>query len=339
MIVGPSSHFKENQGIDWQNTRLDINKIPEEVLSFGSIDLFEDRLGRKIGAPILAIKGKKPGPVLGITAAIHGNEINGIPIIHEIFHSLDPNELKGTIIGVPVINIPGYLNYKREFIDGKDLNRIMPGKARGTPSQEYAHSIFSRIAAYFDYHIDLHTASFGRINSHYIRADLTHPVVNELASLQHAQIIVHTKGPVGSFRSASVKSGHPAITIELGNPQVFQNKLTVEGIHSIENVMKYLKMMDGDIIQPRIPPVICKKSYWVRCFDGGILEVYPKLIEKIEEGSVIATLRDIYGRDDITYKSPEAGIIVGKNVNPVVSTGDRIIHLGVIGDPPPLSQP
>lgn len=129
------------------------------------------------------VNGDIGDKVVGITAALHGNEINGISSIHKLMSELDVNRLSGTVVAIPCLNTPGYLNFKREFSDGKDLNRLFPGKLGGSSSEAYAHIVMTKLIAHFNYLIDLHTASFGRVNSYYVRADMNDPVTAKLAKL------------------------------------------------------------------------------------------------------------------------------------------------------------
>ena len=324
--------YKERIELDFVQSELNIDNIPENSINYGAVNIFDDRIGRKVGIPTIIITGNQKRPVFGLVAAIHGNEINGIPVIHQLFEQLRDKEIFGTIVAIPVGNVPGYLQYNREFMDGMDLNRIFPGKKMGTPSEEYAFHFLNRIVKKFDYLIDLHTASFGRINSHYVRADISHPKIKELLRLLHADIIVNTTGPSGTLRNASMDLNIPSLTIELGNPQRFQNNVAKEAMRGIRNMLAYLKIVDFEIKLPKRQPIYCKKSEWLRVQEGGILTVHPKLVQKVSKGDKIATLVDIYGIKHVDYFAEEYGIVIGKNKNPVVSTGDRILHLGVLDE-------
>ena len=166
--------------------KLDIESAPKGQVTRYWLELVNDGIGVPIHIPIMVARGKKEGKVFGLTAAVHGNELNGIPVIQRLFQEIDVNELRGIIVGIPVINVPSLLRKKRRFLDGKDLNHIMPGKKNGNASQVYAWRIVNRIIKQFDYLIDLHTASNGRINSYYIRADMTDDTVRKMALLQNA---------------------------------------------------------------------------------------------------------------------------------------------------------
>jgi len=154
--------LKTEQAIPTIKT-LSVKAVPKGTISRYWLNLVTDGMGQPVQLPIIVARGHQDGKVLGLTAAVHGNELNGIPVIQRIFKEIDINELKGTIVGVPVVNVPSFQRKKRRFIDGTDLNHIMPGKSNGTVSQVYAQRIVTRIIHQFDYLIDLHTASVGRI--------------------------------------------------------------------------------------------------------------------------------------------------------------------------------
>lgn len=321
--------LKTEQAIPTIKT-LNVNEVPKGTISRYWLNLVTDGMGQPVQVPIIVARGHQDGKVLGLTAAVHGNELNGIPVIQRIFGEIDINELKGVIVGVPVVNVPSLHRKKRRFIDGTDLNHIMPGKANGTVSQVYAHRVVTRIIHQFDYLIDLHTASFGRINSYYIRADMSDLVVNDMARLQNAQIIVHNPPSDGTLRGTANEMNIPAITLEVGNPNTFQKGLIRDGLTGIHNVLGYLCMTDCEIEECDSDTILCKKSYWIYTDTGGIMTVYPKVTELVKKGDLIATMRNIFGDTVQEYFAPEDGVVIGKSVSPVNQTGGRILHLGVV---------
>jgi hypothetical protein len=313
---------------------LDLNACPLGAITRYWVHVVSSGTGQPILVPVLVARGSARGPILGITAAVHGNELNGLPVVQRIFANLDIQQLRGTLVGVPVVNIPGFLNNQRYFNDGSDLNRLMPGRPDGNVSQIYAHRIIKKIVRHFEYLLDLHTASTGRINSYYIRANLNHPVTARMAELQNAEIIVNNAGADGTLRSAAADLGIHAITVEAGDPQKFQKGMIRSAITGAFNVMRHLDMIDEPILSPEEPPVICQRSYWIYTNAGGLLEVFPKITDRVEKGERIALVRNIFGDIVREYFAPEAGVVVGKSINPTNQTGGRIIHLG-IADPAP----
>ncbi|MFK7936211.1 MAG: succinylglutamate desuccinylase/aspartoacylase family protein [Saprospiraceae bacterium] len=309
---------------------LRISDVPKGKVSYYWLHLVTDGMGVPIYVPIIVARGQKEGKVLGLTAAVHGNELNGIPVIQRIFNEFSIEKLVGTIVGIPVMNVPSFLRRKRRFVDGTDLNHIMPGRPDGNVSQVYAWRFVHNILKEFNYLIDLHTASNGRVNSYYIRADMADETVREMARLQNAQIIVHNPPNDGTLRGAADDMGIPAITLEVGNPNTFQKGLIRDGLTGIHNFLGYVGMTNSEVEAYDEATVICKKSYWIYTDTGGILTVYPKVTDLVKKGQIIATMRNIFGEITKEYHAPEAGIVIGKSVNPVNQTGGRILHLGII---------
>ena len=308
---------------------LKISDVPRGAVSRYWLQLVSDGMGVPIQIPIIVARGNKDGKVLGLTAAVHGNELNGIPVIQRVFKEIDISKLKGAIVGVPVVNIPSLLRKKRRFIDGTDLNHIMPGKANGTVSQVYAHRITTRLVKEFNFLIDLHTASFGRINSYYIRADMSDPVVNKMALLQNPEIIVHNPPSDGTLRGTAADMGIKAITLEVGNPNTFQKGMIRDGLTGIHNVLDYLGLISCECEEPE-ETIMCKSSYWIYTDRGGVLTVYPKVTELVKKGQEIAAMRNIFGDLIQTYYAPEDGVVIGKSTSPINQTGGRILHLGIL---------
>ncbi len=321
---------------------LDIEQLPRGSSTRLMVDLIHDGLGRAMQLPVVVARGKHPGPVFGLTAALHGNEINGIPVIHRFFDTLDLQTLRGTVVGVMVVNVPAYLNNERTFADRTDMNHIMPGKINGNIAEIYAYRFIDRIVRNLNYLIDLHTASFGNINSLYVRADMTNEITAKMAYLQHPQIILHNPPSDRTLRGAAMELGIPAITLEMGDPQVFQSKYIKPALVGVRRVMAEVGMLPKRPVSLGLPPVLCPKSQWLYADQGGLLEVLPKPTDLVEKGEVIAQQRNIFGEVVSQYRAPEDAVIIGKSVNPVTQTGGRILHWGTVealGVHPFHSQP
>lgn len=312
---------------------LKLDEIPRGTMQRFFLHIVSDGMGMPIYVPVMVAKGAKDGPVLGLTAAVHGNELNGIPVIQRLFKEIDATTLRGTVVGVPVANVPSLLRRTRRFLDGHDLNHHMPGKPEGNVSQVYAWRLVDRVVRYFNYLIDLHTASFGRINSYYIRADMINPVTRQMALLQHPQIILHNPPSDGTLRGAAHELGIHAITMEVGNPFRFQRGMIRDGLTGIHNVLHYLDMKKSQIEILQGKPVICKNSYWIYSDKGGFLTVLPEPATQVKKDQLIARLVSVFGDLIEEYLAPEDGVVIGKEVNPVNQTGGRMLHLGLIGEP------
>lgn len=312
-------------------SKIDFEAVEKNSIQKYYLQITENGLGYPVHLPVFVARGAKRGPKIGFTAAIHGNELNGVKVIHNLIREIE-NELdvlSGTLILVPTVNIPGVLTNRREFNNGTDLNRTMPGKPNGNSSDQYASRFIKRVVSQLDYLIDLHTASFGRANSFYVRADLDDKTSAKMAQLQHPQIIVHNKGNDRSLRGAATKMQIPAITVEVGDPQRFQKKLIKYSLVGVHNILSHFKMLPIEEKHNQIDPIICQKSYWIYTNRGGFLEVFPHVTERVQKGQIIAQISDVFGTIKEEYRAPEDGVIIGKSVNPVSQTGARIVHLGI----------
>ncbi len=308
--------------------QIDLNRLsPCQRYRF-QLHVSEDGTGRPVRVPLLVIRGKHDGPVLGITAALHGNEINGIPVIHRLSSDLEPTRLSGTIIAALVTNVPGFILQKRRFPDSTDLNTIMPGDEYGNVSQTYAARIHDRLLAKFDALIDLHTASRGRINSLYARADMEECRSAMMARRLRPQIIVHKEARDGSLRGEAANIGIPSVTLEIGDPQLFQPEFIKKSVQGIKAVMYEMKMIKGRPFEEKKKPNVCGSSFWVFTNHGGILSVIPKLREIVQQGDEIGIVRNIFGDVVQRIQAPEDGIVIGKSVNPVGYAGARVAHIG-----------
>ncbi len=294
-----------------------------------AVELVRDGLGTPLNVPIIVARGKKPGPVFGLTAAVHGNELNGIRVIHRLMADLDPSTLRGAIVAVVAVNVPGVLLHQREFLDGTDLNHVMPGREDGNIAELYCHRFMQRIVRHFEFLTDLHTASFGRQNSLYVRADMNDPMSAKMAYLQRPQIIVHKPALDGTLRGAAMSMGIPAITTEIGNPQQFQPKYIRSSLAGLRNVLAEARVLPRKPGKLTATPVRCEHSYWIYTDIGGLLHVLPEVAETVTAGQQIAMLRNVYGDVVKEYFAPEDGVIIGKSVNPVGQSGARIVHLGI----------
>ncbi|KAI9256865.1 hypothetical protein EDC94DRAFT_661567 [Helicostylum pulchrum] len=324
--------------------RLEVDEFPLNAISTAWIKIMTQGLSEWIKLPIIVCRGTEDGPVVGITAAVHGNELNGVPCIHRVVSQIDINKLKGTVVAVPCVNVWGFLKFQREFADGRDLNRQFPGKEDGYASQVYCYHLMSKIISQFNYMIDLHTASFGRANSYYVRADLNDPIGAIMAKLQQPQILLHNSGQDGTLRSAAAARGIKAITVEIGNPQTFQDHYVQWSFMGVMRILDHFGMYPissvnaneisghNAIENPSGPlnTVLCSRGFWLYTKTGGLLEVYPDVNKLVRKGEIIARIKNMFGNVVEEYFSPCTGVIIGRSSNPVAMSGDRIVHMGVI---------
>lgn len=308
---------------------LEIERFRPGSIHRVRLHLVDDGAGFPVALPLLVARGRKEGPTLGVIAALHGDEINGIPVIHRLFDRLDPARLSGTVVGTLVVNYPSFDRHQRRYIDGADLNHIMPGVEGGNASQTYAHRLMTRVVGKLDYLVDLHTASRGRINSLYARVDLDHEAAARMAHLLRPQIILDNKAHDGTIRGEATHLGIPAVTLEIGNPARFQPEFIRSSVRGLRSVMAYLGMTKVRALAESKEPIVCESSFWTYTDRGGLLTVHPHLCDRMNEGERLATLTNVFGDVVREYPVPRDGVVIGKAVNPVGHSGARIAHIGV----------
>jgi uncharacterized protein len=312
--------------------RLDVEALPQGQVSRLALALVDDELGSPLHLPVLVARGATAGPLFGITCALHGDEINGLAVIHRLVEWLDVSALHGTVVAVMVVNVPGYRLSMRTLPDGSDLNLLMPGRADGNVANVYAYRFLNGVVRPLDYLVDLHTASRGRANSLYVRADMSDAVTAEMARLQRPQIILHNPPSDYTLRGAAAELGVPAITVEIGNPNRFQPKYIERSLAGLKAVLAMAGMVSWRAPRASDAPVLCRRSFWMYTDAGGLLEVLPRVTERVAQGEVVARLRNVYGDRVREYQAPEAGVVIGKSVSPVGPTGARILHLGLVAE-------
>ena len=287
--------------------------------------------GTAVPTPVLAAHGTLKGPVLCLTAAVHGDELNGIETVRRVMYELNPEELSGTIIGVPIVNLQGFQRHSRYLPDRRDLNRYFPGHPRGSSASRIAYSFFTEVISQCDGVVDLHTGSFHRTNLPQIRADLNNESVVRLTQGFGSTIILHSEGGVGTLRRACVESGIPAVTLEAGEPLRLGDREVKHSVKGIFTLLETLGMYDKRGIRGNPEPVYFT-SEWVRADTGGILFSAVKLGKRIRPDDLLGTVTDPISNEREEIRSPFAGRVIGMALNQFVMPGFATYHIGIEAD-------
>lgn len=278
--------------------------------------------------PVLVAHGAKRGPVLCLTAAVHGDEINGIEMVRHLMFDIEPQELAGTVIGVPIVNLDGFRRGERYLSDRRDLNRHFPGNAHGSAASRVAHSLFENIVRHCDYLVDLHTGSLARTNLPQIRGDLKNPDVVTLAKHLGGITVLDGRGAKGTLRRAATDTGIPTLTLEAGGPHVLEQNAVDIGVKALRTLLDNLDMHASGSFWDAPQPVFYE-SEWVRSHQGGILLSKVKLGERVKTGQVLGTVVDPVTNTGSAILAPFDGRILGMAENQVVQTGYATYHVGV----------
>lgn len=291
----------------------------------------ETTYGSKLETPVYVIRGTRPGPALCLTAAVHGDELNGVEIIRKLVSDISPKKLNGTVIGVPIVNLLGFTRGTRYLPDRRDLNRYFPGNPEGSSASRIAFSFFEDIVRHCDMLIDLHTGSLTRTNMPQVRANLQIPEVLDFTTKFGSTAVLHSTKLRGNLRSAATNYGIPAVALELGEPGSLQMEHVDEGVEIIETVLSGLGMTrqlwKGGESQP-----VFYSSRWVRVNTGGLLISSVEVGERIQQGAVLGSMVNPITNESFDVVSPYSGRVLGMALNQFMLPGYAAFNIGIVAD-------
>lgn len=287
-----------------------------------------------VSLPVHIIRAKKAGPTIFISAAVHGDELNGIEIIRRLINQKKFKITNGTVIAVPMVNVYGVVNQSRYMPDRRDLNRCFPGSAKGSLAGRVAHTFLNEIVKHCDYGIDLHTGAIHRSNLPQIRADMSDPETKELADVFGVPVILNSNLVDGSLRESAVKNETKILLYEAGEALRFDEFSIRAGMKGILNVLQHLGMTRKSLSSKRkkTTPFIANGSQWVRANASGIVHNIVNLGDQITKGQVLAEIGSPYGEVIDFVKATRAGILIGKQNIPLVQEGEAMFHIAYFSE-------
>ncbi len=306
---------------EWNGTTIKPGESRNVKLAVG-----EAYSGVTVHIPIHIRRAIEPGPTVFVTAALHGDEINGTGAIRTLVQDESFKLKRGSVILVPVLNILSFDRHSRYLPDRRDLNRSFPGSKTGSLAGRMAATIFEEIIARSDYGIDLHTAAVRRTNYPNVRGDMTDPKVKMLAESFGFEVIINGKGPKGALRREACRAGCPTIIMEGGEVWKVEPGIVEAAIVGIKNVLRGLEMLDGEADNASFQ-VVVNKSRWTRAENGGFLQFHIKPGDIISKDQPVATNTTLLGSERNTLHSPFDAVVIGMTTLPAISPGEPICHL------------
>ncbi|VEP12955.1 putative deacylase [Hyella patelloides LEGE 07179] len=310
-------------------------EIAKETILPGRSQILEIPVSRLptqtvLSLPVTVVNGTKPGPKLWLSAAIHGDELNGVEIIRQVLEQVKPENLRGTLFAVPIVNVFGFIEQSRYLPDRRDLNRSFPGSETGSLASRLANLFMREIVNQSTHGIDLHTAAIHRVNLPQIRANLADKATYDCAKAFGTEVIMHATTRDGSLRQAATKKGIPVLLYEAGEALRFDAQAIATGVQGIFRVMNHLGMSDFSTIKLPTAPTEIRKSKWVRASRGGIFHLAIGLGEKVVKKQKLGFITDAFGQSQQWVRASVNGIVISYTLNPLVNQGDGIVHLAVI---------
>ncbi len=280
------------------------------------------------------IHGRRPGPTLFVSAALHGDEINGVEIIHRLLKRKLLTSLRGTLIAIPIVNSFGFIHHSRYLPDRRDLNRTFPGTETGSLAGRLASLFMREIASRCTHGIDLHTGSNHRFNLPHVRASLDDAETRRLARAFGAPVMVHSETRDGSLREAIAERGMPMLLFESGEALRFDELSIRTGLRGIIAVMRAIDMLPEKSSKRSHPVFHSIVSKWVRAPISGMITRRVAIGSQVKKGELIGVVSDPYGDTERGIMAPVSGIVLGRLELPLVYQGDAIFHIAVLeGDP------
>ena len=274
------------------------------------------------------VHGKRPGPVLFVSAAIHGDEVIGVEIVRRLLRARPLGNISGTLLAVPIVNAFGFINHSRYLPDRRDLNRVFPGHAEGSLAARLAHLFMTEIVARADLGIDLHSAALRRTNLPQIRLTPGNDRLMELGRAFGAPVILESRLREGSLRMAAEAEGVDVLLYEAGEGLRFDEFAARAGVSGILRVMRHLGMVGAKGVPRRHgTPALCGSSSWHRAPVGGLMRAYRGTGDIVEPGTVLCAISDPFGEKEVEVASEITGIVVGRTNMPVVNEGDALFHV------------
>ena len=315
---------KEERDIVILNERIALGE--SRTVDFSIAKLYT---ATPVEIPIIIERSKIPGPTVLITAALHGDEINGVEIVRQLIAGKFNIPKRGTIMCIPILNVFGFLNGDRSFPDGRDLNRVFPGTKSGSLASRVAFHFTKKVLPHADYCLDFHTGGASRFNAPQIRIRPNDDKLLELAKIFNAPFTIYSNTIEKSYRHTCARMGIPSLLFEGGKSHESNKSIVKEGVDGVLRILDHLDMLNKKTPPPAAHKhtVIIEKSKWVRAQRSGLLHVKVDCCKHVEKGEFLATITDPYGKMRFKVTSPNKGYIINVNHAPIVNQGDAIFHI------------
>ncbi|MFC7165588.1 succinylglutamate desuccinylase/aspartoacylase family protein [Halospeciosus flavus] len=308
----------------------DGGAVPPGETAHFRYTISETYLGDPVRIPVTVVNGEAPGPTAFLSAAIHGDELNGIEVVREVAHEWDHDDLAGTLVCLPVLNVPGFVTQQRYLpVYDRDLNRAFPGKEGSTSAKRIAKRVFDNFVAPCDFGLDFHTSTRGRTNMFHVRADMEDADVARLARAFGSNLIIDSDGSSGMLRTEATEAGIPTVTIEMGETHRFQRPLVDEALDGIASVMaEYGLFPQATVDWPGWRTVVqTDEKTWIRADSGGLVEMHHDRGGLVYEGEPICRITNPFKTEADVVRAPFTGLLVGVLENPVVYPGNPLCHM------------
>lgn len=283
----------------------------------------------ELNIPLQVVHGRQDGPVLLLSAAIHGDELNGVEIIRRVLRHRSIPRLHGTLIAAPVVNVFGFIHRSRYLPDRRDLNRCFPGSERGSLGARMANLFTQEVIDGCTHILDLHTGAVHRSNLPQVRGDMDDPEIAAMARAFGLPVILDSSPLDGSMRAVAQKAGIAALTYEAGEALRFEEESIRAGVRGCIRVMRHLGMLPRARTPRRTQwePFVARSTQWVRAEQDGVFRPHVDLGAHVKKSDLLGIVASPMGEDELEIRAPAAGVVIGRNNIPLVNEGEALFHV------------
>lgn len=293
--------------------------------------------GAPIEIPVVVIRGAKDGPVLWLHGCVHGNEYCGTYAIHAFLRGLDPAEMSGSVVALPILNLAAFRMLRRtspfEGFNNGDLNRCFPGRADGGTTEQIAAHIYAPLKAHATHLVDFHTA-FTADTRWALYAD--HGGEVSRIGLQMARAFGYEHvlpTPAGTLGGSAMMTagadGIPSFIVEAGGLGIaFTKEIVEDAAERLRNLSRAIGLLPGAVVDQG-PLTIFSNFHWATAPRGGGFQPAVRCGQRIEKGEVVGHYRTLHGDPDGEARAPASGIVLAHHPGPIIPQGDVLVHIGL----------
>jgi hypothetical protein len=292
--------------------------------------------GTQVRVPVILINGAKEGPTLLVTSGVHGDDLNTIPMVWRIAENVDPAELSGQLIAIPICNPPAF-EAGSHLSPGDNKSLSFPGNAQGSISERMGYHLYHKIVVQADYLLDMHGGSVRSTLAALVVVDHgadeeTVEAANAMAEAFNPDLIIEGKSkggqpPTAMFQITS-RNGNPGLLIGMGK-MGFNESDTVRGARGVLNVMRHLNMMEGELEIVATPRHTAAEVYHHTPFGGGFFPAVD-VGDEVKAGDTLGTVFNAFGEPNGDVKADVSGMVDAIRFYPVVGAGDWVASIAEI---------
>jgi predicted deacylase len=292
--------------------------------------------------PVVVVHGARPGRILALVAGAHGTEYASIIALEKMIALLDPAQISGTVVIVPLVNLASFEQKVAHVnpVDGKSMNRYYPGNPNGTQTERAAYAITREVVEPCDHLIDLHGGDLDESLRPYSYWTVTGDQKQDQVSREMAlafgldTIIISAdrpKDPAASryLENTATTRGKPSLTAEAGHAGTVETDDVNALVNGVLNVMRYLQMVPG-------VPAAIEHPVWIERIAGitsdqtGMFYPLVKRGTYVEKGMLVGYVTDYVGKTILEARAPEAGVVLYLRAVPSMTKGETIANIGVV---------